>query len=133
MTAPETLLLTDMDKSLFKDVAHMLVIQSVVDHFSLAAVSDESGLPEGPQLVGDGGLGHAQQRGNVADAHGRMLERAKYFDSGGIAEDFEEVGQVEEGFIVRHTGPDRGDHFLVDNVTIVPVKLDVFALHKNNS
>jgi hypothetical protein len=107
-----------MDKALVKDRSHMLVLQGIVDHLSIPAVLHQPGLPEGPQLVGNGGLAHAQKGGNVADAHFGPQKGADDFNPGGIAENLKQVRQIQQKFIIGHCFPDFGYHFLVDDITL---------------
>jgi hypothetical protein len=107
-----------MDQTLIKNGSHMLVLQGIVDHLPLPPVLHKPGLPEGPQLMGNGGLAHAQKGRNVADAHFRPQEGADYPDPGGIAEHFKQVRKVQQYFIIGHLFPDFGYHFLVDYVAI---------------
>jgi hypothetical protein len=68
--------------------------------------------------VGDSGLAHTQKGGDVADAHFGPQKGADDFDPGGIAEHLKQVRQVQQQLIIGHFFPNRGHHFLVDDVAI---------------
>jgi hypothetical protein len=53
-------------------------------------------------LVRDGGFAHAQQGGNIADAHFRVQERGYYPHPRGIAEHLKQLGKVKKQFLAGH-------------------------------
>ena len=52
--------------------------------------------------MGNGGLGHAQQRRDVAHAHLRLKKHVQNADAGGIAENAEQFRQVVQGVLAGH-------------------------------
>jgi hypothetical protein len=121
-----------MGQPLGKNITHMIVIQGIVDYLSIPAVFDQPGLPEGPQLVRDSGLGHPQESGNITDAELRMLQGAEDFNPGGVAENLEKIRQVQQNFVIRHLLPDFGDNLLVENAAIVLVRINYLAGHESS-
>jgi hypothetical protein len=118
-----------MEQPLGENSAHMIVIQGVIHRLAVPPVFDQPGLPQGSKLVGNGGFGHPQQGGNIADAHFMALERAEYFYPGRIAENLEQIRQIEQNFLIRHGFPGLGNGFFVDDVTIAFVNYGGPARH----
>ena len=58
----------DMNQTHFKNLFDVVICEGVIDHLALAPVLYEIGKPEGAQLVGYGGLCHAQQGTQIAYA-----------------------------------------------------------------
>jgi energy-converting hydrogenase Eha subunit B len=78
-----------VEQALVKERGDMVIVQGIVDYFAFFPVFDQFGMPERPQLVGNGGFCHAKQGGNVADAHFGVEKGADYPDPCGIAENLE--------------------------------------------
>ena len=70
--------------------------------------------------MGDGGLGHAQQLGDIAHAHLRFKEHIQDLDAGGVPEDLEQLRQVEEGLLGGHLPVYPVHNLLVDKQEIAP-------------
>ena len=51
----------------------------------------------------NGGLAHAEQVADAADAHFAFRKGSEYADSGGVAEDFEHLRNLYEDFVAWHT------------------------------
>jgi hypothetical protein len=81
-------LFADMNQALGENSPHMLVFQRIVDHLPFAAALHKPRLPKGSELVGNGGLAHAQKGRDVADTHFSPQKGAENFYPGGIAENF---------------------------------------------
>jgi hypothetical protein len=120
-----------MDQTLSEDGSHVFVLQRVVNDLSFPAVLHQPGLPKSPQLMGDGGLAHVQERGDVADAHFGPQQGAKYPDSGGIAENLEKVGQIQQNCFVRHLFPYFGHHVPMDDPATVAFDIGYFFFHRD--
>lgn len=83
-----------MLQALIKDGLNVRVRQAVKDGFAFSTVFDQTGLLEYAQLMGNGGLAHAQHIGDVADAQFAFKQRAENFNAGAVAENFEQFGNV---------------------------------------
>ena len=83
-----------MLQTLVDDGLHMIVRQRVKNRFSLPPGLDQPGVFQGLELVGNGGLGHPQQRRNITDAHLRLKQYIQNPYPGGISEDSEQLRQV---------------------------------------
>ena len=64
----------------------MIIVEGVEDHAAGAARPDESQRPEQSQLMGDGGLGDADELRQIADAQLALGERVEQPDPGRVAE-----------------------------------------------
>ena len=74
-----------------------VVVRQEIDHgFPFSPALYQPGLLEDLQLVGYGGLGHAQGLRQVADADLRFEKSKEDPDPGGIPEDLEKLRQVIE-------------------------------------
>ena len=80
--------------SLVKNGADVLVGQRIENRFSLPPVLDQLGLLEHPELVGDGGLAHAQKLGDVADTHLSLKEDTENLNPCGVPKNLEQLRQV---------------------------------------
>ena len=83
------------------DRADVLVRERVKHAFALPPAFDELAALENAQLMGDRGGRHLQSLGQVADADLRLEEDKKDADARGVAEDLEELGEVEQTVLVR--------------------------------
>ncbi len=72
----------------------MVVVEFIVNFSTHAVVFDDFSIAQDGKLVGDGGFGHIEDVGDVADAHFTLVERPKDLDTGGMTEDFEELGKT---------------------------------------
>lgn len=93
-----------MGHSLIQETFHMAVIQTVVDDATSTTRPHHTGGPENPKLMGDCGNRHAQQGGEIADAHLLLTERVEDADPSRISEDAEEIGNIRKEFFSRHPG-----------------------------
>ena len=91
-----------MEKGGFDNIANVVVCKAVDNVFALLTVGYKVCLAQGLYLVGNGGAGHSQKVGNVANAHWTLIDGEKDAHSCGIAENFEKVRKVVEGFCVGH-------------------------------
>ena len=62
----------------------------------------QPGLPQYPELMGDGGGTHGKKFSNLAHPQLRDRQGTENTDAGKIAEDVKEIGQFGEGFLRRH-------------------------------
>ena len=60
--------LHDVLKGDVKELTDVLIVQRIVDALPCPAIFHHAGLFQDPQLVGDGGLGHVEDTGQIADA-----------------------------------------------------------------
>jgi hypothetical protein len=107
-----------MNQALIKDVSYVFVLKGIVDHLSLTAVLHEPGLAKGSELMGNGGLVHAQKSRNIADAHFGPQQGTDDFDPGGIAEYLKQIRQIQQQLIIGHIFPDRSYHIFVDYIAV---------------
>ena len=94
-----------MLKSLFDNVADVLVGKAVIYVLSRLAIGDKIALPENLQLMRYGRFSHAEKISNIAHAHRLALNGEKYADPCGIAEYLKEVRQIVQGVFGRHRFP----------------------------
>ena len=80
----------------------MIVGQGVENGLAVLPGLDQPVCLEDAQLVGDGGLGQAQQLGDVAHAQLRFEQGVQDLDAGGVAEDLEQLGQIVQLLVVGH-------------------------------
>jgi hypothetical protein len=57
------------------------------------------------------------------------LEDAEYLYPGRIAENLEQIRQIEQNFLLRHGFPGLGDGFFVDNVTVAFINSGGLSRH----
>ena len=121
-----------MLQPLVDDGLDVVVRQGVEHGLALPAGLHQPDVFQGPELVGDGRLGEAQQRRDVADAHLRLEEHVQDADPGGVPEDAEQLRQVVEGVLPRQLPPDLFHHVLVgvDEITALHI---VAVLHESAS
>lgn len=77
----------------FVKIFDVVVVECIVNFSALAAIFDNFGIAENGKLVRNGGFSHIENVSNVADAHFVLIECPENFDTGGVAEDFEELGE----------------------------------------
>jgi hypothetical protein len=107
-----------MQKTLGENITHVVIVQRVIQHLAVPAVFDQPGLPEYPELMGNSGLGHAEQGGYITDAHVGMLQGAENLHPRRVAEYLEQVRQIQKDFLLRHLLADFLHDFLMDDLTI---------------
>ena len=78
--------------ALIDDRPDMAVCQGVKYGLSFPAVFHQFALLQSAQLVGNCGLRHIQQLGNVADTHLRFKQHIQDFNAGGIAKNLKQFG-----------------------------------------
>ena len=57
-----------MIQCLLEQARDMLVVEGIVDELAVAAGAQHPQIAQEAQLVRNGGVGHAQERGEIADA-----------------------------------------------------------------
>jgi len=88
---------------------HYMVVVEAVKHLAPSlAVADEPRSAQGPKLVGNGGLGHAEALREVADAVLVAAEQGKEAQPGGIGEDGEEFPHALGFFQIEGSGHGLG-------------------------
>ena len=90
-----------MLQTLVDNGLHMVVGKGIKHGLPLPAGFDQPGVFQRPQLVGDGGLGHAQKLRNVAHAYLRLKQDVQNPNPGGITENPEQLRQIVQGVLVR--------------------------------
>ena len=98
---------------LVQNRTYVAVSQGIKDGLSLPAVFDQLALLQGPELVRDGRLRHAQELGDVAHAHLGLKEDVQDLDAGGVAEKLEQLGQIVQDLLIRHVLIDLIDDLLM--------------------
>jgi len=71
----------------------VVVVEGVEDQLSGAALANEPRVAQEAELVGDGGLGDAEEVGDVADTELGAGEGVEDADASGVTEDLECVGE----------------------------------------
>ena len=84
----------DVLQAHLKDLTHMVVRQSIIDVFSVAAVDDEVCVPQCAELMRNRGLGHIQKRRKVANAQFVLVQRPHDLGARAVAEHLEKVREV---------------------------------------
>src|SRR5690242_278182 len=107
----------DMVESLVVEGGDVVVVQSVIDQPTVAAWPDETETTQEAKLVGDGGFGLPDGRGEVADAEFARGEGGDDAEAGGIGERGEDVGDTGKSASDRERGP-RATNRLDVNDTI---------------
>lgn len=103
-----------MRQSLVENILYMVIIERIIDNFALPAVLDKLGLLQHPQLVRYGRLGHAQQGGDIANAHFCFKKRADNADPRAVPKNLEEISQIHQFFLTGHMLADIVDDILMD-------------------
>ena len=78
-----------MIEPLPEELDDMVVIQHVENHSPCPARSNKAHAAQQAKLMGDGGLGQAQERRQVTDAELGLRQRIQHPNAGHIAEHFE--------------------------------------------
>ena len=121
-----------MKQPLVKNRLDMLVCKGVIDHPSVLAVLDQLCLLEDAQLVRNGGFGHAQKDGDIANAHFRAEQGAKDLDPRGIAEHLKDIRQIKERIIIGHMLPHIVYDLFMNGIAIAPVNIHRICTHSVN-
>jgi hypothetical protein len=86
----------------------VVVIEGIEDRFTDLAVFNDTRIFEDAELVGDSGHTHTELFGDVADTALAVKEEVEYFDSGTVADDGEELGEVKKMLVVGEGDVDGG-------------------------
>lgn len=89
------------------DGADVVIRQEIINGFALPARGHQLVIPQNLELMRNGGLGHAQQLGDGADAQLAFKERIQDAHPGGIAEYLEKVGEVTDQLLGGQLLPHR--------------------------
>jgi hypothetical protein len=103
-----------MAKALAEQIAHMTIVQRIVDNPAILSIFDNPQGTEQPKLVRNSRLGGPKETGNVADAEffkGKCMENP---DPSGVTKDPEGFGQPEKHSFRGHGIPDGSDFCLVN-------------------
>ena len=95
-------LLANVIDALTNDRFDVIVSQGVENGLTLPAGLHQTHIFQCPQLVGNGGLGHIQQLGDVAHAHLFLKQHIENADPGGVSENAEQFRQIVQGILPRH-------------------------------
>lgn len=79
---------------------NVVVIEGIEDGFTDLAVFDYTRIFEDTELVGNSGHTHTERLGDVADTALAVKEEVEYFDPSTVADDGEELGEVEKMLVV---------------------------------
>ena len=102
-----------MLESLLDNITNVIVRKSIINILSRLTIADKITLAKNLQLMGNRGLGHSKQVGNITDAHGLAVDGEKYADSRRIAKHLEEVGQIVKSAFIGHLFP-----FFLNNIAV---------------
>jgi hypothetical protein len=86
---------------LLEQADDVVIVGDVIDVAADATRLDEAHAAQQAELVGDGGLGQAEQAGEVADRNLGPGEGVEDPHPGGVAEDLEGFGQGGDGRLVE--------------------------------
>ena len=75
-----------------KKLRRLRIRSAVKDFFSLAPSDDQTGVPQGAEVMRNSRAGHLQQGGDIEDALLTVTEQPEYPYPGRIAEKTEELG-----------------------------------------
>ena len=119
----------DMFKTLREQSFHVPVAEGIVHDLAPFSLFHQACPIQGRELVGYGRVLHAQEGGNIADAHFGNGEGVEDLQARGIAEDLEEPAQLGDMILfVRHGFADSVNDFSMDNLT----RMRRFFLHYLN-
>lgn len=110
-----------MIHALIQNGPYVAVRKGVKYGFAVPPAFDQLALFQYAQLMGNGALRHAEQRGDVANAHLTDKQAVQNPDSGRVAEHFEQFAQVKQNALAGH--------FLVDFLHDVLVNMQKIAAH----
>ena len=80
----------------------MVIVQCVVNGFSVPAEPHELGILEDPELVAHRGLAQLHRVRDVLHTEFIVVQGIQDLDAGGVAEHPEQVGQLVQHFVIRH-------------------------------
>jgi len=86
----------------------VVVVEGIEDGLTDLAVFNDTGVFEDTELVWDRGHTHTERLGDIADTALAVKEEVEYFDSGTVADDRKELGEVEEMLVVGEGDIDGG-------------------------
>ena len=86
----------------------MLIRQGIVDGLALPAELHQLAALEDPQLMGDSGLAHIHQLGDVAYAQFCLQQGIQNFYPGTVSKNFKQLSQIIKYFILRQLAADLG-------------------------
>ena len=91
-----------MFPALSDDRTDMIVSQRVEDRFAFPPAGHQLGTLEDLELMGNRGLGHAEDLCQIAHAHLCFKQNKEDADPGGVAEHFEKLCQIIKLFFCGH-------------------------------
>jgi hypothetical protein len=89
-----------------KQAYHVVIVQRVKRLPAIPAGADQSRRTQEAQLVGHGGFGDADQRGEVAHTPFPMGQRVEDPHPGGVGQELEDLGHRLQRDAVEQTGAD---------------------------
>ena len=93
-----------MLKSLFYNIAHVIVGKLIVDVFARLRIFDKSVLPKHLELMRYCGFCHTERCGYIANAHWRAVYGKEYAKTRRVSKHLEKVGQIVK---LGHLGQTR--------------------------
>ena len=125
-----------MQHSLKEYLTYMLIVKGIIHDFSLPAVADKAGIAKGLELVGNGGLIHAQSCGNIAHAHFLHGQQIKDLEPGHIGKQLVEIHQPHKAAVIHklilHSLHLFGMHYRL-NTIFAHIPLPPFILNTPSS
>lgn len=82
-----------VQETLLDNCLHMIIVQGIVDQFSVSAVPHQAGIAQQAQVVRDIGSSAPQDLGNIGDAQLLLSEDVDDFQPGLIGQHLEKVTQ----------------------------------------
>jgi hypothetical protein len=89
---------------------HVVIVERIKRLASFPAHTHQTGGAQQAQLVGHRGFGDADERRQITDTPFAVRQRVKNADTGGIGEQFEDVGDRLKGHAAQEP---RANHFQV--------------------
>ena len=89
-----------MFDALGDDVVDMVIIEGIVDRFSVSAFLDQFGIFEDAKLMRNGRLVHIQKICDLVDASFRTDQAVEDTDPGGVRKAFEQFGSIEQDVFI---------------------------------
>lgn len=88
----------DVGKGDVDDGMNVFIIEGIIDGFAVFAAADELRGFERLELMADGGAGHVEQSGQIADAQFTLFKGHENFQAGRITHDFVKISQGLQQF-----------------------------------
>ena len=108
-----------MLNALVDDGFYVVIRQGIKNGLPFPPGLYQPGIFQGTELVGNGGLGHTQELGNIAHAHLRFKQRIQNAHARRIPEDFEQLKSTIREIDSLFTKEGSRDLSLTDEFDIV--------------